>query len=107
MLGAELHGRSYGGGILKMEPREAALLPVPKPEALVEAWRRLKPEKGKLERQLAQGLWVGVAKRVDEALLVGACGVPSADVAALYDAANELRRSRIGGESGHAQGTNA
>ena len=53
------------------------LLPVPKPETLVEAWRRLKPDRAKLDRQLQQGLWVGVAKRVDEALLVGACGVPA------------------------------
>ena len=108
MVGAEIHGRSYGGGVLKMEPREAAMLPVPKPEALLEACRRLKRERGKLERQLAQGLWVGVAKRVDEALLVGACGVPATDVAQLYDAANELRRSRIGADSsGDAQRTNA
>ncbi|MFN2616369.1 MAG: N-6 DNA methylase [Thermoleophilaceae bacterium] len=37
MLGAELFGRSYGGGVLKMEPREAATLPVPGPEALARA----------------------------------------------------------------------
>jgi ferredoxin-NADP reductase len=44
-------------------------------------------------------LWVGVAKRVDEALLAGACGVPARDVAQLYAAAAELRRGRIGGDT--------
>lgn len=96
MLGAEIHGRSYGGGVLKMEPREAAALPVPRPEALLEGWQRLMPERTKLERHLEQGLWVGVAKKVDEALLVGACGIPANDVQQLHEAAQELRRARIG-----------
>jgi hypothetical protein len=29
LLGAEVHGRSYGGGLLKLEPREADRIPVP------------------------------------------------------------------------------
>jgi hypothetical protein len=96
MLGAEIHGRSYGGGILKMEPREAAMLPVPAPAALAEAWRRLRPDRAQLEHQLQQGLWAAVAQRVDAALLVGACGVPAEDVAQLYAAVTELRRNRMG-----------
>ncbi len=30
LLGAEVHGRSYGGGLLKLEPREADKIPVPR-----------------------------------------------------------------------------
>ena len=39
LLGAELIDRAYGGGMLKLEPREAARLPLPSP-ALVESKAR-------------------------------------------------------------------
>ena len=90
MLGAEIHGRSYGGGVLKMEPREAGRMPVPKPDVLVEAWKRLRPEARRLQNQLAQGRWTGVAKRVDEALLQDACGLSRNEVSELHEAALEL-----------------
>jgi tRNA1(Val) A37 N6-methylase TrmN6 len=96
MLGAEIHGRSYGGGVLKMEPREASRLPVPRPEMLRKAWEILKPERAALDRKLRNGLWTGVVKRVDEALLQSACGLPATDAMALHDAARELRERRIG-----------
>ena len=41
-LGAELVGRSYGGGLLKLEPREAARLPVPSTGLVARRARALK-----------------------------------------------------------------
>ncbi len=99
MLGAEIHGRSYGGGILKMEPREAASLPVPSPPQLSAAWNVLKSERAKLERHLREGLWTGVAKRVDDALLCDVCDIPARDVRLLHEANLELRRTRMGARS--------
>jgi hypothetical protein len=96
MLGAEVHGRAYGGGVLKMEPREAAVLPLPRPEVLEAAWKILKPERNRLAGALEQGLWEGVSKRVDEVLLHEVCGVDRGEVAALHIAGRDLRRSRMG-----------
>lgn len=86
LLGAETVGRSYGGGVLKLEPREADVLPVPSP-ALVEACAArlngLRPRVGSL---LREGRLTRAVELVDEVLLVGEVGMKPADVAGLRDA---------------------
>jgi adenine-specific DNA-methyltransferase len=94
MLGAEVFGRSYGGGILKMEPREAAQLPVPTAAVLSKAWKRIAGRQDQLDALLRAGQWQDVVEAIDEALLVDAAGIPRADVLALRSEAARLRRRR-------------
>jgi hypothetical protein len=96
MLGAEVFGRSYGGGVLKMEPREAAALPVPGPLALNTAFNMLKADRASLERQLRDGHWTSVVKRVDGVLLRGVFGLSNVEALLMHEAAAELRKRRMG-----------
>ncbi|WP_433055066.1 N-6 DNA methylase [Dactylosporangium sp. CS-033363] len=98
MLGAEIFGRSYGGGILKMEPREAAVLPVPNFTAMERAWTLLADDRRRLDTQLQGGRWTNVVKRVDEVLLGEILKLSAEEVAQIQDAARSLRSRRMGAE---------
>jgi adenine-specific DNA-methyltransferase len=103
MLGAEVMGRSYGGGILKMEPREAAALPVPSPESLVAAWRALSDDAPKLDQALQCGEWWAVVAAVDRVLLMQTLGLGSDEVAAIRDAVTLLRVRRTRQTETHSE----
>jgi len=69
LLGAELVGRAYGGGMLKLEPREADQLPVPT-VAVVEAARPgLQHRRRAVRDTLGRGDLLGAVRIVDQVLL--------------------------------------
>ncbi len=86
LLGAETVGRAYGGGLLKLEPREADRLPVPSRESLLAASQVLSALRPHVAKALQSGRLLDAVRLVDDALLVGRLGIPQAQVEALRQA---------------------
>ncbi len=96
-LSAEVVGRAYGGGILKMEPREATRLLAPSPAVVGHervALERLLP---KAKLLLAEGRLDAVTSMVDDVLLRSGGAVTPAEITEIRASRSELggrRRSR-------------
>lgn len=70
----EISGRSYGGGILELEPTEAEELPVPSPEAVTPKLAR------DVEQFLADGDTEAALDAVDTAILIKKLGLTRGEV---------------------------
>ena len=90
-LGAEIVGRSYGGGVLKLEPREAGKLPMPTGSLLVAHESELRAIKATAGPLLRAGKLDDLRARVDGVLL-SSC--PESDLGAIRAARNVLRARR-------------
>ena len=95
LLGAETVGRAYGGGMLKLEPREADLLPVPSAESLRAAEGALLEHRDTLAAALRDRRLQDAVRLVDEVLLAGQLGLSPREVSALQAAHAALRARRV------------
>lgn len=68
LMHAELVGRAYGGGILKLEPKEADLWAVPSKALINERAEALRSAKNSVSQLLREGNLIGAVELVDLAL---------------------------------------
>lgn len=94
VLAAEVMGRSYGGGMLKLEPREADTLPVPAPDFLLMHGSDLRALRPQLGTALRNGRIEDAITLVDEVLLCRGLGMKRAALKTLVGARQLLARRR-------------
>ncbi|PMC76049.1 N-6 DNA methylase [Brachybacterium sp. UMB0905] len=87
LLDAETVGRTYGGGILKMEPREADRWLVPSPRTVAACAPRLKAIRTEVAELLSEGDLSMAVARVD-AIILPAAGLAD------EDRVHEIRQAR-------------
>jgi adenine-specific DNA methylase len=86
---AEVLGRSYGGGVLELEPREAEALPFPDPHALTRA------DAKEVDSLLRAGKLIAALDYVDARLLVQSLGLDRDLVSTLRGVWVRLRDRRL------------
>ena len=88
-------GRAYGGGILKIEPREADVWAMPSPALVAAQAQALRSIRDEVARKLRAGNLLDAVAMVDQALLVGAHKVTVAQLDGVRQARAELARRRM------------
>jgi adenine-specific DNA methylase len=86
---SEVMGRSYGGGVLELEPREAEGLPFPDPQRLSAADCKI------VDRHLRADRLIDALDYVDRVLLVGALGIDAELITKLRGVWECLRDRRL------------
>lgn len=99
LLSAEIEGRSYGGGVLKLEPKECDRLLVPRLEQLApDIVERLRQLMAAADKAIRRGQLTRVIEQVDHLVLREGIGLDSETVSKLRAARARLlgrRKSRM------------
>ncbi|MCK8607904.1 class I SAM-dependent DNA methyltransferase [Agromyces sp. C10] len=94
LLNAEMVGRSYGGGILKIEPREADRWAMPAPSLVATHAAALKAIKPKVAELLSVGALLDAVTLVDDALLATSGLVTGDDLLSVRSAREQMAARR-------------
>lgn len=94
LLNAEMVGRTYGGGILKIEPKEADAWAMPAPEFVMRRATALRSVREKVARKLGAGELMQAVDLVDKVLLIDSRQLSNGQLAIVRQARNELARRR-------------
>lgn len=93
LLNAEMVGRSYGGGILKIEPREADVWAMPSHDLVMQHGGSLRASRTKVARLLKRGRLMEAVSVIDEVLLIDG-GLVSANELVCIRASHKMLSQR-------------
>lgn len=94
LLHAELVGRAYGGGILKIEPKEADMWAMPSPEVVLACADALRKIKQHVADSLLDGRLFDAVARVDQVIFASCNGLPASQLERIRRARTELSNRR-------------
>ncbi len=93
LLHAEMVGRAYGGGILKIEPREADMWAMPSPTLVASRAERLREDKRSVAKLLDKGRLLDAVQIVDQVLFADV-DITAPQLEAVRNARAELANRR-------------